>query len=580
VEHGPWLKDAFVFFAAAGLIVPLFHRARVGAVFGFLIIGVVVGPNGLGLMADYDPWIRYLTIEDRANVDPFAELGVMFLLFFVGLELSLPRLWSLRRFVLGIGGVQFALSAVLIGAAVALMGPGSAAIVLGLCLAMSSTAIVLQLLEEQGRLASHVGRLAISVLLFQDLMVAPTLFLTGVLGRGGENLALALASAILQATVAVAAIVVAGRFLLRPLLRFTAKTGSRDLIMAITIVIVIGVAAVTGFSGLSTALGAFLAGLLLGETEYRHQIEVDLEPFKGLLLGLFFITVGMTIDVRAVWAQALWLLPAVIGLLMVKGIVLLAAARTFGVALAPAAELALLLAQAGEFAFVVIGLGRANGVLPDELSQLALAVAGLTMMATPLLASAARRVGIGLQRIDHRERMPDHDAEALMDHVIIGGFGRVGQTIARLLEEENIPYVALDTSGELVTRASKAGRMIYFGDASRPEILERAGAKRARAFVVTLDAPVAAERMIAAARRLQPETLVFARAVDPSHAARLLKLGAVDVIPEAVEASLQLGARVLESFEVPEEAVLQRLARVRDEEMRRLDDGGRTTEDR
>jgi monovalent cation:H+ antiporter-2, CPA2 family len=575
VEHAPaWLNDALVFLAAAGLVVPLFHRARVGAVFGFLVVGVVVGPYGLGLLADDYPWVRYLTIEDRASVDPFAELGVMFLLFFIGLELSLPRLWSMRRFVLGIGGVQFAASAAAIGAAMALMGrETAAATVLGLSLAMSSTAIVLQVLEEQGRSASHVGRLAISVLLFQDLMVAPVLFLTGVLGRGGDNIGMALASALVQAVVAVAVIVGAGRFVLRPLLRFTAKTGSRDLIIAITIVIVIGVAGATSVAGMSTALGAFLAGMLLGETEYRHQIEIDLEPFKGLLLGLFFVTVGMTIDLRAVWAQGLWLLPVVVALLVVKGAILLAAARAFGVALAAAAELALLLPQAGEFAFVVIGLGRANGLLPPDLAQLALGAVGLTMIVTPLLAHVARYAGLALQRVDQGEKRPGHDVADLTDHVVIGGFGRVGQTIARLLEEENVFCVALDTNPDLASRERK-GAHVYFGDASRPEMLERAGAKRARAFVVTLDTPEAAERMIVAARRLQPDALVFARATDPSHAARLLRLGAMDVFPEAVEASLQLGARVLEGLGVPEDSVLQRVARVREEELQRLERPG------
>jgi CPA2 family monovalent cation:H+ antiporter-2 len=281
----------------------------------------------------------------------------------------------------------------------------------------------------------------------------------------------------------------------------------------------------------------------------------------------------MSIDLRVVWAHALWLVPAVIGLLVIKAVILLAAARMFGVALGIAAEAALLLPQAGEFAFVVIGLGRANEVLAPDLAQLALAAVGLTMMVTPLLALAARRVGLVLHRVEHQGEMPGHDGTAPDEHVVIGGFGRVGQTIAQLLEEVDIPYVALDTNADLVGQHGKAGRVVYFGDASRPEMLERAGAKRARAFVVTLDAPEAAERMIAGARKLQPEAQVFARAVDPRHAARLLQLGAMDVIPEAVEASLQLGARVLEALDVPEEAVLQRLARVREEEMRRLDDG-------
>ena len=572
MEHAPWLNDACVFLAAAGLVVPLFHHARVGAVFGFLVAGVVVGPYGLGLLAKDYPWVSYLTIEHRESVEPFAELGVMFLLFFIGLELSLSRLWAMRRFVFGIGSAQFALSAIAIGGGVAaFIGPRpQAALVLGLCFAMSSTAIVLQVLEEQGRSASQVGRLAISVLLFQDLMVVPVLFLAGVLGRGRDNIASALAIALLQAVVAVAAIVGFGRFLLRPLLRFTARTGSRDLIMAITILIIAGVAGVTTAAGLSMALGAFLAGLLVGETEYRHQIEVDLDPFKGLLLGAFFMTVGMTIDLRAVWAQALWIVPAVVALLVVKGVILLAAARAFRVSLAGSVELAMLLPQAGEFAFVVIGLGRASGVLPLDLAQLALAVVGLSMLVTPLLAHVARRVGVALQRVDHREHMPGHDVAEISDHVVIGGFGRVGQTIARLLEEESVPYVALDTQAELVTQAKKAGRSTYFGDAGRAEMLERVGARRARAFVVTPNAPEAVERMIAAARKLQPDALVFARASDPQHAVRLLALGAIDVIPEAVEASLQLGGRVLEALDVPEDAVMQRLARVREEELRRL----------
>jgi CPA2 family monovalent cation:H+ antiporter-2 len=571
VQHEPWLKDLFVFLAVAGLIVPLFHRARIGTVLSFLVAGVAVGPYGLGLLADEHPWIRYLTIEDRARADPFAELGVMFLLFMLGLEFSLPRLWSLRRYVLGLGASQFMLSALAIAAAVAITGYGApAAIVLGVALAMSSTAIVMQLLEEQGRTGTPVGRTALSVLLFQDLMVAPVLLLTGVLGRGGESILLALGFATLQAVAAIAVIIGAGRFVLRPLLRFTAKTGSRELIMAITVLIVVGVAGATGLAGLSAALGAFLAGLLLGETEYRHQIEVDLEPFKGLLLGLFFITVGMTIDVRAVWAEAPWLLLTVAGLLLVKGAILLAAGRVFALPIAVAAEIALLAPQAGEFAFVVIGLGRANGLLPPDLAQFALALVGLTMILTPLLARAARRVGRSLQHIDHRERLPDEGTAALEDHVVIGGFGRVGQTIARQLEAENIPYIALDTNGELVTRERKAGRMVYFGDASRREFLERAGAARARAFVVTLDDPGAAERMVSAVRELKPDALVFARATDPTHAARLVKLGAVDVIPEAVESSLQLAGRVLEGLGLPEEAVVQRVSRAREEELGRL----------
>src|SRR5262245_35069163 len=365
LDHGPWLKDALVFLAAAGLVVPLFHRARIGAVLGFLFVGIVVGPYGVGQFADRVPWLRYLTIEDRGRAEPFAELGVLFLLFLIGPELSLARLRALRRYVAGVGSLQFVLSALAIGMCLAWFGmPGSGAIVLGLCLAMSSTAIVMQLLEEEGRSTTTVGRVALAVLLFQDLMVAPVLFGEELLAREGANLAVSLAGALLQAVAVVIAIVAAGRYVLRPIFRFAAQTGSRDLIMAITLFMVIGVAAATGLAGLSTALGAFLAGLLLSESEYRHEVEIDIAPFKGLL----FITVGMSIAIREVWNHIVVVLAAVAGLLAVKSVLLFLAARALRVSVAVAAEVAILLAQGGEFAFVVIALGRAGGLLADDVA--------------------------------------------------------------------------------------------------------------------------------------------------------------------------------------------------------------------
>lgn len=568
MHNGPWLKDFLVFLIAAGLIVPLFHRARIGAVLGFLLIGVAVGPFGFGQLAGEYPWIRFLTIEDRERVVPFAELGVMFLLFMIGLELSLARLWSLRRLVLGVGGTQFALSALVIGGVAAVAGVGAApAVVLGLCLAMSSTAIVMQLLEEQGRSATPLGQVAVSVLLFQDLMVAPVLFGTEVLGRGGSNVLAGLGSALGQAAVAVVVLTAAGYFLLRPLFRVAGRTGSRELIMAMALLIVVATATATGHFGLSAALGAFLAGVLLAETEYRHQIEIDLAPVKGLLLGLFFITVGMTIDVQMAWRQIGLILALAAALFALKTIALWIACRLFKIAPAVTAEASILLAQAGEFTFVVVALGGATGLLPPPVAQLATIVAGLSMMATPLLAAGARLLGRRLQRSDDAEHAPPADAGAMSDHVVIGGYGRVGQTIARLLQAENVPFVALDTNGRLVSEQGKLGARVYFGDAARVEFLERVGADRARAFVVTVNAPRAAERMVAAARRKRPDAPVLARAKDGDHAARLIKLGAVGVIPEAVEASLQLGGRVLEALGIPDDAVAHRLAAVRAELM-------------
>jgi CPA2 family monovalent cation:H+ antiporter-2 len=572
MQHGPWLKDFLVFLVAAGLIVPLFHRARIGAVLGFLLIGVVVGPNGLGRLADAHPWILYLTIEDRERVAPFAELGVMFLLFLIGLELSVARLWTLRRLMLGAGGLQFVLSAFAIGVAIALAGVDTApAIVLGLCLAMSSTAIVMQLLEEQGRMATSLGQLALAILLFQDLMVAPVLFGTEMLGREGQSVLIGLGGALLQAALAVAIITSAGYFALRPLFRIAGQTGSRELMMAMALLIVVATAATTAWFGLSAALGAFLAGLLLSETEYRHQIEIDLAPVKGLLLGLFFITVGMTIDLRAAWNQIGLILAAVALLYLLKALVIFAVCSMMRIALPAAAEAAVLLAQAGEFGFVVVALGAANGVLQPPLAQFVIVVVGIGMVATPLFANLGRRLGQRLQHARDDEHAPGFDADGLADHVVIGGFGRVGQTVARLLDAENVPYVALDIGGHLVASQRRGGRAVFYGDAGRPELLERVGGRKARAFVVTVNAPYAAERMVAAARSVQADAKVFARAKDPEHAASLLQAGAVGVIPEAVEASLQLGGRLLEALGLPEEAVVQRLAVERAAELKRLD---------
>ncbi len=516
----PWLKDILVFLVGAGLIVPLFHRARIGAVLGFLLVGVAVGPYGLGQWVETHPWLRYLTIEHRERVEPFAELGILFLLFLIGVELSVERLWSLRRFVIGVGGVAFMLSTTAVAAVLALMSQGvAAAILLGLGLAMSSTAVVMQLVEEQGRAATTLGRVAFSVLLFQDLMVAPVLFGAQMLGAGRPGVALGLALALAQAAVAIAVIAVVGRFVLQPIFHFAAQTGSRELIMAITLLIVLAVASATGY-----VVGVIVAG--------------------------------------------------VVALLAIKAIILLAASRLFGVSWAVAAEVSILLAQGSEFTFIVVGFGLQGGILSAEAAQIATAVGGIGMVVTPLWASFGRWLGRCLQRVEHGEHMPAAGGGEITDHVVIGGYGRVGQTIARMLAAENVPFIALDVDGELVSEHRKRGAKVYFGDAGRGEFLDRAGAAHARAFVVTVNSARAAERMVAAVRKRRPDAPVFARATDAVHAAHLLKLGAVTVVPEAVEASLQLGGRLLEQLGLPDEAVARRIAEMRQHELGRLGAGG------
>jgi len=388
----------------------------------------------------------------------------------------------------------------------------------------------------------------------------------------GHSSVVSLILPFLQALGVVAIIMLAGRYLFTPLLRSAARTGSRDLIMAITLLIVVGISALTASSGLSFALGAFLAGLLLSESEYRHHIEIDLEPFKGLLLGIFFITVGTSIDLTVVLTHAGWILAGLAVLLTVKVAILYVVARVFQVPRPASIELALLLAQGGEFAFVVIGLARGHGLISPQIGTTTVAVVGLGMMVTPALAMLARRLSDRFAREHHdeHEHLPHGEAIEFKDHVVIGGFGRVGNTVAALLEAENVAFVALDRNGPLVGAERKRGRHVYFGDAGRPELLERAGARRARAFVVTVDDARTAEHMVRAIRDLRPDAPIYARAKDANHAARLAALGCIEVIPEAVEASLQLGARVLESIGLPEGAVAERVDAARDQEAARL----------
>jgi CPA2 family monovalent cation:H+ antiporter-2 len=568
VLHAPGLKGLIIFLVVAGIIVPLFHRARIGTVLGFLIAGAILGPNGLGRFTPGHQWLFYFTFDDPERGEPLAEFGIIMLLFLLGLELSLQRLWQLRRYVLGVGLAQVVVTTLAIGTALRFSGAvRPSGLILGLCLALSSTAIVMQLLTEQHRTAQPVGQIALSVLLFQDMMVVPILFIVGLLAGGAHGSIITLIAPFAQAFGAVVAIMLVGRFVVRRLLHSAVRTGSRDLIMAITLLILMAFSVATGLAGLSVALGAFLAGLLLSDSEARHQIEVDLEPFKGLLLGIFFITIGTHLDVVAVASDGGWVLLAVVALMAAKAAILFGVARLFRVPRAQAIEVALLLAQAGEFAFVVIA--QAGALLPRRLATDAIAVVALSMMATPLAAYLARLLARPLAERDHGSLVPH--AVDLENHVVIGGGGRIGRLVAEALAAENVPFVCLDTSGDAVAAMRKRGWQAYYGDASHVELLKKVGGADARAFVVTLNHPAAAERMVAAARSISRDALIFARAANFEHAARMMKRGALDVIPETVEASLQLATRVLEGLGLPDEAVSQRVADMRAAELARLD---------
>ncbi len=569
LQNTYWLNDVLVFLVAAGIVVPFLHRARLGSVLGFLLVGVIIGPYGLGRL-QYDwHWIIWVTIEDPQSVTPFADWGVVFLLFLIGLEVSVGRLWELRRYVFGAGALQVAVCTVVIAALLHQAGlPRTGSIILGLCLAQSSTAIVMQMLVEQGRSATPLGHVALAVLLFQDLMVIPTLFVTG-MAHPGEFAWGTLWLTLAQGVAAIIGILLVGQYVLRPLLHLVVKTGSRDLIMAITLLLIVGAAGAAGIAGLSTAFGAFLAGLLLSESEYKHQIEIDLEPFKGLLLGLFFMTIGMLLDPLVLLAHAHLVIAGLVLLLIIKAVGFYLASRIFGVAKPIAAELALLLVQAGEFALVTINLARSVGALTGEIAQVTIGIVVLSMVLTPFLGMLARQVSARLEG-GHGASSPIKPAN-LTDHVIISGFGRVGQVVAKMLESEHVPYVAFDTDVDVVREHHRTNKHVFFGDTSRPQLLDRAGAKHARAFLVT-NAAGATERVVQAILRYRPDALVLARARDAAHAQRLTKLGARAAVPEAVEASLMLGGRALEAVGLPEEAIIRRVKLTREAEAGALDE--------
>jgi len=551
MEHGGLIEGVIIVLIATVLIVPLFRRARLSAVLGYLAAGVVIGPSGLALIPATD---------DTAVL---AELGVVFLLFVLGLELSLQRLIDMRRDIFGLGLSQVLLTgAAVTGITLALGFPAPSALVLGGALALSSTAVVLQLLGEQGLMLARIGRLAFAVLLFQDLAVAPILALVPVLGGDAAEIWTALGLAALKAAGALIIILAVARYLLRPVLALAAASGTREVFVATALLLAIGTGWATHAAGLSMALGAFLAGTALAGTEYRHQIEADIVPFEGVLLGFFFVTVGMTVDLGVLAANWIEVIVWVVGLIALKASIIIGLALAFGHGLARAVRLGLLLSQVGEFSFVILSLAGDEGLAGTRTVAILIAAIAVTMALTPLLASVGRR----LERRLEARAMPDSsslDVRDVADHTIIAGFGRVGQMVANLLHAYDVPYVALDLNAERVAKGRREGHAVYYGDAAREDVLEKVGAGRASALVVTLDKPGEAGRVVATLRRRYPMLHVTVRAHDREHATALAEAGANIAVPETLEASLQLGGAVLEARGLPRNKIDQTLDQIR-----------------
>lgn len=562
-EAPPFLNEALLFLALAGVLIPLLGRLKVNPVLGFLCVGALIGPYGLGHYTGQWPWLAHVSFSRVEDVEIFAELGVIFLMFTIGLDLSIDRLWAMRRLVFGLGGLQVGLTALAIGLiAYAWGNPIEAAVILGAVLAFSSTAVVMQLLSARRELGSPLGQSSFAVLLFQDLAVVPLLVLVGLLGAGDGNGSFfgALSLAVAKGVFTVALIYLIGRRLIRPLFHQIAQNRQADTFMALTLLTALGVAALTWTAGLSLEMGALLAGLLIAETEFRHEVEVTIEPFKGLLMGLFFMSVGMGIDLGSLLAKPLLLPLSVLGLILLKGLILFALLRGFGLSWGRALEGGLLLGQGGEFAFIVIGLTLSFKLISPETGQFMLLVVGFSMLVAPLLAHLGQRLGDAIDaRSGGKSPAEEADLSELNGHVIIAGFGRVGQLVAQQLAQQGAPYVAIETDAKQVARLRAAGEPVFFGDASRPELLRKLHLERATAVVLTMDNANSALHATRGVRALAPEIRIIARARDERHALKLREAGASAVTPETLESGLQMSGYVLEALGMPLDAVTRLL---------------------
>lgn len=528
-------SDALVILGAAGIVIPAFARLRITPVIGFILVGMIVGPSGLGSLTGDIPWLNYLSISNPHAVDPFAELGIILLLFAIGLELSFRRLVAMRTAVFGIGAAELFGGAALIGCAIYVMGqPPQSAIALGFALAMSSTALVLPIAGT----TSPVGKAALAMLLFEDLALVPLLFLFGTAAVGAAT---GLLDVMWKGALVIAGLLLIGRLVLPVLFAQAARTKSPELFLAVSLLVVILAGLATGAVGLSPILGALLAGVLIAETEYRSEVEVVTAPFRGLALGIFLITVGMRIDLRQIaeiWPE---LLAALVGVLLVKTLVTGALLRLSGSRVGVAAETGLLMASPSETTLILLGAAATTGVIAQDTATFWQAATAIGLTITPLLATLGR---VAARRVDPQAtELPDDGAAK--GRTIVFGFGRVGKMVADMLREHERPYLAVDSDIDNVIAARVTGYSILFGDVARGELVEKLKLGDAAALVLTMDDPVLVARLARRIRGSFPDLAIIARARDTDHAAKLYEAGVTDAVPETLEASLQLSEAVL-----------------------------------
>lgn len=561
-------KDVLIVLGVAGVAVPLLQRYGVSTVLGFLLAGALLGPTALGTLTAYLPALQWVTISRPDQLSKFAEWGVVFLLFVIGLELSFERLSTMRRLVFGLGGLQVAVSAALIGLVAFASGQTAvSSLVIGAALCLSSTAIVIELLADQKRLSTIVGRTTFSVLLFQDLAVVPILFLIGILEPGSEkSLFIGIVMALIQAIAALTIIIGVGRYLLQPLFRVVAQTGNDDSFIAAILFVTVSTAFVTASAGLSLALGAFVAGLLLAETEYRRAVQATIEPIKSLLIGVFFFSVGSSLDLHQVFSTPVAVLATTAGLLALQTLIIYSLATFFGINSAAATESALLLAPGGEFAFVVLMLALDHKLIERDLAGVLLTSVSLTMAMIPMLAKLGR--SLARRQTPPAALNPALAVTPAVDgsiKALIVGYGRVGQLVGEMLTVHNVPHIAVDNSPMLVSEMRAEGRPVYFGDVRNAEFLKYCGLDVAKAAIITLHTQSEIDLIVKTLRAAHPKLVIVSRAKDAAHARHLYEIGVNDAVPETIEASLQLSEAALVGLGVPTGPVIASIHEKRDE---------------
>ncbi len=566
----PFLSDALVILGAAGIVIPVFARFRITPIIGFILIGVLVGPFGLGSLVERIPWLYFITISDPEALTPFAEFGIVLLLFAIGLELSFNRLWQMRRLVFGLGALELLIIGTSLAALFGTTGMlgWTAALALGFALAFSSTAIVLPISGTR----TPVGRAALSMLLFEDIMIVPIIFILGALapnaqGEGWEGLI----ETLWQGGIVIAVLLIAGRFALPRLFAQAARTKSPELFLSASLLVVIGASLATALVGLSPIVGALIAGLLIAETEYHTEVELIMEPFKGLALGVFLITVGMSINLMEIGAQIGTVALAVVGVLVFKALVTGVLLRLMGARRGTAAETGVLMASPSETSLIVLSAATAALVIDTETARFWQTVTAIGLTITPLLAKLG---AVLAKRVDGAPQVPSEDDHDAARTIIVGG-GRVGRLVADMMQAHAKPYVMIDSNPDLIATARRDGYRATFGDAARGDALARLGVETAPAVVLTMDEPVLAQRLVTKLRQTYPELLIVARARDTDHAAALYRAGASHAVPETLESSLQLSEAVLVDIGVAMGPVIASIHAKRDEFREQLErDGG------